>query len=90
LFANLAPVAARRQTAAILGFGSLRRSAEPPLRPLTTPLVAGEVTSRQKDTNSVSSLNWSNVTSGVQDDGTNKTMVINPPAGNRFYRLHKP
>jgi hypothetical protein len=44
----------------------------------------------QQNTNSVSSLNWSNVTSGISDDGTNKTLVVNPPAGNRFYRLHKP
>jgi hypothetical protein len=40
----------------------------------------------QQNTNSVSSLNWSNVTSGVQDDGTTKTLV-SPPTGNRFYRL---
>lgn len=44
----------------------------------------------QQNTNSVSSLNWSNVTSGILDDGTTKTLIANPPAGNRFYRLHKP
>lgn len=38
----------------------------------------------------ISSVNWSNVTSGIQDDGTTKTLIVNPPAGNRFYRLHKP
>jgi hypothetical protein len=43
-----------------------------------------------QNTNSVSSLNWSNVTSGIQDDGTTKTLIVNPPTGNRFYRLHKP
>lgn len=44
----------------------------------------------QQNTNSVSSVNWSNVTSGIQDDGTTKTLIVNPPAGNRFYRLFKP
>jgi hypothetical protein len=44
----------------------------------------------QQNTNSVSSVNWSNVTSGITDDGTTKSLTVNPPAGNRFYRLHKP
>jgi hypothetical protein len=44
----------------------------------------------QQNTNSVSSVNWSNVTSGILDDGTTKTLLANPSAGNRFYRLHKP
>jgi hypothetical protein len=44
----------------------------------------------QQNTNSVSSLNWSNVTATIQDDGTNKTLIVNPPTGNRFYRLHRP
>ena len=44
----------------------------------------------QQNTNSVSSLNWSNVTSGITDDATTKTFIVNPPTGNRFYRLHKP
>ena len=44
----------------------------------------------QQNTNSVSSLNWSNITSGITDDGTTKTLVVNPPAGNRFYRMHQP
>jgi hypothetical protein len=35
-------------------------------------------------------LNWSNVTSAIQDDGTTKMVIVNPPSGNRFYRLHKP
>jgi hypothetical protein len=41
----------------------------------------------QQNTNSVSSANWSNLTSGIQDDGTTKTLIVNPPTGNRFYRL---
>lgn len=44
----------------------------------------------EHNTISLSSMNWSNVTSGIQDDGTNKTLLVNPPTGNRFYRLHKP
>jgi hypothetical protein len=43
----------------------------------------------QQNTNSVSSVNWSNVTTAIQDDGTTKTLIVNPPAGNRFYRLFK-
>ena len=41
----------------------------------------------QQNTNSVSSVNWSDVTDTIQDDGTTKTLIVNPPAGNRFYRL---
>lgn len=44
----------------------------------------------QQNTSSVSSANWSNVTSGITDNSTTKTLIVNPPAGNRFYRLHKP
>ena len=43
----------------------------------------------QQNTNSVSSLNWSNVTSGILDDNTTRTLIVNPPTGNRFYRLSK-
>ena len=41
----------------------------------------------QQNTNSVSSVNWSNVTAAILDDGTTKTLIVNPPSGNRFYRL---
>jgi hypothetical protein len=41
----------------------------------------------QQNTNSVNSMNWSNVTSGIADNGTTKTLVVSPPTGNRFYRL---
>ena len=44
----------------------------------------------QQNTNSLISVNWSNVTANIQDDGTNKTLIVTPPTGNRFYRLHKP
>ena len=41
----------------------------------------------QQNTNSFSSINWSNITSGIQNDGTNKSLVVNPASGTRFYRL---
>jgi hypothetical protein len=44
----------------------------------------------QQNTNGVSSVNWSNIISGIVDNGTTKTLIVNPPTGNRFYRLHKP
>jgi hypothetical protein len=44
----------------------------------------------QLNTNSVSSVNWSNVTSTILDDGTTQTLLISPPVGTRFYRLINP
>ena len=44
----------------------------------------------QQNTNSVSSLNWSNVTATIQDDGAAKTLLVSPLTGNRFFRLFKP
>jgi hypothetical protein len=44
----------------------------------------------QQNANSVASMNWSNVTATIQDNGTTRTLIVSPPAGNRFYRLHKP
>jgi hypothetical protein len=41
----------------------------------------------QQNTNSINSVNWSNVTTGITDDGATKTLIVNPAAGNRFYRL---
>jgi hypothetical protein len=43
----------------------------------------------QQNTNGISLVNWSNVTV-VNDNGTNKFITVNPPTGNRFYRLIKP
>ena len=43
----------------------------------------------QQNTNGLGSLNW-NAVSGVQDNGTTKYLIVNPPTGNRFYRLVKP
>ena len=44
----------------------------------------------QQNTNGIISVNWSNLTSGILDDGSTKTLIVNPPVGNRFYRLFKP
>jgi hypothetical protein len=44
----------------------------------------------QENTNGVVSVNWSNRTSSILDDGTNKVLIIGPPTGDRFYRLFKP
>jgi hypothetical protein len=41
----------------------------------------------QQNTNSVSSVNWSNVISGVADNGATKTLLVSPLTGSRFYRL---
>ena len=34
--------------------------------------------------------NWIAVTNAVSDNGTFRFIIVNPPAGNRFYRLFKP
>lgn len=44
----------------------------------------------QQITNGVASANWSNVNTGIQDDGTIKYLIVNPPAGIRYFRLVKP
>jgi hypothetical protein len=41
----------------------------------------------QENTDLNQASNWSNVSAGVQDDGTTKTLVVSPVSGNRFYRL---
>jgi hypothetical protein len=43
----------------------------------------------QQNTNSINSVNWSNVTATPLDDGTTRSVIVNPPTGNRFYRLFK-
>ena len=43
----------------------------------------------QQNTNSIVSVNWSNTPGTIQDDGTTKTLIVNPPTGSRFYRLWK-
>jgi hypothetical protein len=44
----------------------------------------------QENTNGIATANWSNVTATIQDNGTTKALIVNPPIGNRFYRLFKP
>jgi hypothetical protein len=44
----------------------------------------------QQNTNGLSSLNWSNVTAGIQTVDTNKILIVNPTSGSRFYRLKSP
>jgi hypothetical protein len=44
----------------------------------------------QQNTNGIGSVNWSNVTDSIQDDGTTKTLLVSPPKGSRIYRLFKP
>jgi len=41
----------------------------------------------QEKTDLNQASNWRNVSAGVQDDGTNKTFIVSPVSGNRFYRL---
>ena len=43
----------------------------------------------QQNTN-LSTTNWVTPPQTVNDVGTNKFIIVNPPAGNRFYRLFKP
>ena len=43
----------------------------------------------QVNTN-LATTNWVAPAESVQDDGTNKFIIVNPPAGQRFHRLFKP
>lgn len=45
--------------------------------------------SLQVNTN-VATTNWATPAETVQDNGTIKFIIVNPPAGNRFYRLRNP
>ena len=38
----------------------------------------------------LNTTNWRSVPQMVIDDGTNRFIIVYPPAGNRFYRLFKP
>lgn len=44
----------------------------------------------QQNTNGLATVNWSNVLTTPSDDGTTKTVIVNPPTRNRFYRLVHP
>jgi hypothetical protein len=52
------------------------------------PSPAADFTLQQNT--SVSSTNWTAVGLSPTDDGTNKTVIVDPPEGNRFYRLFHP
>jgi len=41
----------------------------------------------QENTNGIATVNWSNVLTAPTDNGTTKTVIVNPPDGNRFFRL---
>jgi hypothetical protein len=43
-----------------------------------------------QQTSDLNPTNWIAVAEAISDDGTNKSILINPPVGNRFYRLFKP
>lgn len=84
------------------GFWSLHSIVQTPGAPLLTITLSPTNTAiipwpapstgftLQQNTNSVTSVNWSNVTTGIQDSGSTKSLFVNPPAGDRFYRLFKP
>jgi len=38
----------------------------------------------------LSTANWTTPSETISNDGTNKFIIVNPPSGNRFYRLFKP
>jgi hypothetical protein len=44
----------------------------------------------QENTDLNQASNWSNVSAGIQDNGTTKTLIVSPVSGSRFYRLNKP
>ncbi len=45
--------------------------------------------SLQENTN-LATTNWGDPAEAVHDDGTNKSILVNPPTGTGFYRLFKP
>jgi hypothetical protein len=44
----------------------------------------------QQNTNGLATGDWSDLTDPIQDDGTNKYIIVDPATGSRFYRLIKP
>jgi subtilase family serine protease len=44
----------------------------------------------QQNSSGLGTPDWNTVGSGIQDDGTNKTLTISPPTGTRFFRLFNP
>jgi len=44
----------------------------------------------QQNTNGIATVHWSNVLTTPTDNGTTKTVMVNLPTENRFYRLKSP
>jgi hypothetical protein len=44
----------------------------------------------QQNTDGIATLNWSNALATPSDDGTTKTVILDPPTGSPFYRLFHP
>ena len=74
-------------------FSSAARTSEPPSLTIRLPSPNTMAVSwpspstgwmLQENTNDVSSVNWSNAPGMIQNDGTNKTLIVNPPTGSRF------
>lgn len=40
--------------------------------------------------NDLGTTNWVTASEMISDDGTNNFIIVNPPTGNRYYRLFKP
>ena len=66
---------------------NIRRTATNTVAVSWSSLLAGYTL--QQSTN-VARTNWSAVGTTPVDNGTTKTVIINPPVGNRFYRLYLP
>jgi hypothetical protein len=50
----------------------------------------GFVLQQNTNLNNVNISGWVGAPQPVTDDGTSKFIIVNPPTGNRFYRLFKP
>ena len=44
----------------------------------------------QQNTNGIATVNWSNVVATPSDNGTTRTVIVDPPTESRFYRLIHP
>jgi hypothetical protein len=84
------------------GFWSLSSVIQTPGAPLLSIILTGTNTALiswpspstgfnlQQNTEGPDTVNWSNVVTTPTDNGTIKYVIVNPPTGNRFYRLSKP
>ena len=83
------------------GFWSMLAAVQTPGTPLLTIARTGTNTvviswpspstgfTLQQNSEDVATVNWSKVVATPSDDGITWTVVVNPPFGNRFYRLIK-